>query len=159
VKVPLLAAVPPVVVTEIFPVVAAAGTLALISVSLTEITVLVAAAPKATLFACLSPVPTMSMRSPGAPLVGENDAIVGVTSKEIVLVALPRAVFTTSGPVGAPLGTTALTCVSLTVVVDVEGAPPNVIELTLAKPVPLIVTVAPCLPCAVNVVIVGPLAA
>ena len=68
-KLVLLVAVPPAVVTAIFPVTAPVGTVAVICVS--EFTVkVVATPPNVTFVACVTLTPVMVTGVPTAPLVG-----------------------------------------------------------------------------------------
>src|SRR5918995_578289 len=108
-------AVPPGVVTRIGPVVAVAGTVAVICVS--ELKTNVADTPlKVTEVAPVNPVPVMTTVVPTGPLVGLNDVIVGtgdgVTSKFVALAAVPSESVTSMGPSVAPAGTVAVICVS-----------------------------------------------
>jgi hypothetical protein len=106
VKFVALVAVPPGVVTLSGPVVAAAGTVAVIAVA--EVTVNKALVPlNRTRVAPLKFVPVIVTVAPTAPLVGEKLVIVGglTTVKLLALVAVPAAVVTLSGPVVAPAGT------------------------------------------------------
>src|SRR5207249_749874 len=94
VKLLLLVAVPPGVVTLSGPLVAPLGTVAAIEVE--EFTV--------------KPVPLIVTLVPTGPLVGVKLVIVGalaVTVKLLLLVAVPPGVVTLSGPLVAPLGTVA----------------------------------------------------
>jgi hypothetical protein len=113
VKVRLLVAVPPGVVTEIGPTVAPAGTIALIFVA--ELTVKVALTPlNLTEVAPVKRVPEMVMELPIRALAGEKEVIVGaagagtVTVNDAPLVAVPPAVVTEIGPVVAAEGTVAV---------------------------------------------------
>src|SRR6266545_93560 len=111
VKLVVLVAVPPGAVTEIRPVVAPAGTVAVILVE--ELTV-----KDAEVLLNLTPVtlvkfvPKMLTEVPTAPLVGENAVTLGapatVTVKFVELVAVPLGLVTVIGPVKAPEGTMAV---------------------------------------------------
>lgn len=105
-----LVAVPLAVVTVIFPVVAPAGTVAVILVA--EVTVNVAETPlNLTDEAPVKPVPVMVTFVPTDPLLGENEVIVGglgVTVKLLELVAVPPGFVTLIAPVSAPDGTVAV---------------------------------------------------
>jgi hypothetical protein len=59
-------------------------------------------------------VPVIVTNVPALPLVGEKPVIVGgwITTKLLVVVAVPPVVVTVIGPVVAPVGTTAFTCVA-----------------------------------------------
>src|SRR5712691_10478485 len=107
VKLPVLVAVPPGVVTLIVPVVAPAGTVAWIAVA--ELTTKLAPTPlKATAVAPVKFVPLIATLVPTAPLVGVNPVFVGglaTTVKLPVLVAVPPGVVTLIVPVVAPAGT------------------------------------------------------
>ena len=107
VKAAELVAVPFGVVTETGPVVAPAGTTALISPS--ELTVKLAATPlNFTEVVPVNPCPPMLTLEPTVPLPGLVPLIsgaVGVTVNESVLVAVPLEVVTEIGPLAAPLGT------------------------------------------------------
>jgi hypothetical protein len=71
-----------------------------------ETTVNVAAVPlKVTFVAPVKLVPVMVTAVPSVPLVGEKEAIWGVTMKLVELVAAPTVLVTLIGPVVAPAGT------------------------------------------------------
>jgi len=109
VKLLALVAVPPGVVTLIVPVVAPAGTVAVICVA--ELTVNVALVPlNFTAVAPVYAVPVTVTLAPTAPLLGEKLVIEGggITVKELALVPVPPAVVTLMVPVVAPLGTVAV---------------------------------------------------
>ena len=112
-----LVAVPAGVVTLIVPVVAPAGTVAVILVA--ELTrergrgAVELDGGRAVKFA-----PLMTTLVPTAPLVGVNPVIRGATVKLVALVAVPPGVVTVIGPVVAFAGTVAVICVLL---VDREG--------------------------------------
>jgi len=110
-KLDALTATPPGVVTEIGPVVAAGGTVALINV----IEGTVKTAGTALNFVEDAPArftPLMETRSPTELEEGENDVIAGtpgVTVKLVELVAVPAAATIWIVPVVAPIGTVAVT--------------------------------------------------
>src|SRR5207245_3741441 len=134
------------VVTLIVPVVAPAGTVAVIWVS--EFTVNVAVVPlNVTAVAPVKAVPVSVTLAPTAPLVGEKLVMVGggMTVKELALVAVPPAVVTLMIPVVAPLGTVAVICVS-EFTVKVAVVPLKLTAVAPVKAVPLIVTLAPTPP-------------
>jgi len=110
VKLVLLVAVPPGVVTLIRPVVAPLGTVAVIEAE--EPTVKLALAPlKRTAVAPAKFVPLIATVVPAGPLVGEKPEIEGglaATVKVPLLVAVPPGVVTLIRPVVAPLGTVAV---------------------------------------------------
>ena len=157
-----LVAVPPGVVTRIGPVVAVAGTVAVIRVA--EFTVNVADTPlKVTEVAPVNPVPVMTTLVPTGPLVGLNDVIVGAgwTVKFVELVAVPPGVVTRIGPVVAVAGTVAVICVSELKTNAADTLPGGVCllkvtELAPVNPVPVMTTVVPTGPLVgLNEVIVG----
>jgi hypothetical protein len=140
-----LVSVPEGVVTEIFPVVAPGGTVAVIFVS--ELTVNVAVVPlNFTAVAPENPVPLIVTEVPTGPLFGENEVIVGsaplVTVNCAVLVAKPSGVTTLIRPVVAPAGTTAVIFTSESTV-NVAGVPANFTLVAPVNPDPLIVTEVP----------------
>ena len=111
VKLVVLVTVPPAVVTEIFPVVAPVGTVAVIWVE--ELTVkLVAAIPfNLTAVAPVKFVPVMTTEVPTSPEAGVKLVIVGagiVTVKLVELAVVPPGVVTEIVPVVAPVGTVAV---------------------------------------------------
>lgn len=98
---------PPGPVTTIRPVVAPAGTVAVIWVD--EFTTKVAAAPSnRTEVAPVKSVPVITTEVPGRPNPGENDVIAGATAKSVALVAVPAELVTLIRPVVAVLGTVAV---------------------------------------------------
>ena len=104
-----LVAVPPAVVTVTGPLLAPAGTVAVIRVA--ELTLNGAATPlNATAVAPLKLVPVTVTDIPTPPLDGLNVVIVGAatTVKLVALVAVPPAVVTVTGPLLAPAGTDAV---------------------------------------------------
>ena len=144
-------------VTEIGPVVAPAGTVAVIRVF--EFTVNVALVPlKRTRFTPVKPTPVMTTEVPITPLVGLNDVIANappVTVKLVALVAVPPGVETLMGPVVAPAGTVAVMCV-FDATVNVAFVLLNVTADAPKKPVPVMSTEEPSGPLVgVNEVIVG----
>jgi hypothetical protein len=160
VKLAVLVAVPPGVVTLILPVVAPVGTVAVICVAeftvndvalvvLNFTTLVVKFAP---LIVPLKFVPVIVTDVPTGPKMGVNDVIVGagtgVTVKLVALVFCPAAVYTWIGPVVAPVGTTAVAPVVVAFVgvtrLEVLKRTPVTVELN----VPLIVTVEPTMPLA-----------
>ena len=140
-----LTAVPPGVVTVIGPLLAPAGTTALMLVA--DCTVKVAALPlKATAVAPVNPEPLMVTRVPAGPLLGENELIAGagavVTLKLLVLRVAPYGVATEIGPLPAPVGTDAVIWVSDTTA-KVAATPPNATEVAPVNAEPVIVTLVP----------------
>ena len=140
-----LVSVPEGVVTDIFPVVAPGGTVAVIFVS--ELTVNVVVVPlNFTAVAPENPAPLIVTEVPTGPLFGENEVIVGpaplVTVNCAVLVAKPSGVTTLIRPVVAPAGTTAVIFTSEPTV-NVAGVPANFTLVAPLNPDPLIVTEVP----------------
>jgi len=140
--------------TLIGPVVAPAGTVAVIF--LDELTTKVAAFPlKLTAVAPLKLIPLMETDLPTGPLVGEKLVITGAAVKDPALVAVPAGVCTVIEPVVAPDGTTAEIC-TLESTVNVPLVPLNFTDVAPVKLAPLIVTVIPAGPLVgENDVIVG----
>lgn len=162
VKLDELVAVPPAVVTVIAPVPAPAGTVAVICVE--ELTVNVALVPaKRTAVAPVKFVPVMTTEVPTGPLAGENDVMVGaagvVTSKLVVLLAVPAEFVTEMGPSVAPVGTVAVTWVA-EFTVNVAVVPLNLTAVAPVKFVPVMTTDVPTGPLVgANEVTVGALVA
>src|SRR3989441_3173369 len=146
VKLLALLAVPPGVVTLSGPLVAPAGTVAVIVVA--EPTVKLALVPlNRTAVAPLKLVPLIVTVVPTPPLVGEKLVIVGggMTVKLPALLAVPPAVVTLIGPLVAPLGTVAAIDVA-EFTVKLALVPLKATTVAPVKFVPLIVTVAPTPP-------------
>src|SRR5262249_13908548 len=123
VKLLVLFAIPPGVVTEIFPVVAPVGTVVVICVS--ELTVNVAAlVPNFTAVACCNPVPVITTEVPTGPLVGVKVVIVGTILNVWGETRLPLGSFTVITPVVAPVVGFAI-MKPLPVVVNVPAPVPN----------------------------------
>ncbi len=143
-KVALLVAVPAGVVTVMWPVVAAAGTVVTILVAVSD--AMVAAVPlNATLVAPDRFWPVMVTVVPGAPEVGLKLLIFGATVKVALLVAVPAGVVTVMWPVVAAAGTV------VTILVAVSDAMVAAVPLnaTLVAPDrfwPVMVTVVPGAP-------------
>jgi len=140
-------ATPPGVVTRTGPVVAPEGTVAMIEDPLNlneELTPL-----KVTEVAPVSAVPLIVTLAPIAPFVGEKLAIDGgapvVTLKVPLLIAVPPGVVIATGPVVAPGGTTAVTCVD-ELIVKPAATPLNFTPVAPRKLLPVIVTALPVLP-------------
>jgi hypothetical protein len=136
-------AVPAGLVTVMGPVVAPAGTVAVIWVLL--LTVKVAGTPlKRTLVVPVKFVPVMVTEVPTGPTVGEKSVMVGakVTTKSVLLVAVPAGLVTLMGPVVAPPGTVAVICVLL-LTVKAAAMPLKRTSVVPAKFVPVMVTEAP----------------
>jgi hypothetical protein len=126
-----LVAVPFAVTTVMRPVVAPAGTVAVIRVEL--FTVKLALTPsKRTADTSVKFVPLICTDVPGAPLVGVKEVIVGglaVTTKAELLVPVPRGVTTWIAPVSAVLGTTAVIRIGETTVKLLAATPANRTEV------------------------------
>jgi hypothetical protein len=141
VKVPAVA-VPVEVVTEIAPVVAEPGTWT--EIELSELESTLAEAPLNLTDAELRCEPLIVTVAPLAPLVGENDETVGgaKTVRVALDVTVPEGVVTEIGPLVAPAGTTAVSCVSEPWV-KVAAAPLNVTAVAPVRCAPVMSTVAP----------------
>ena len=155
-----LVAVPLGVVTEIRPVVAPEGTVALIRVAFCTVKVVAETPLKRTAVAPVKFVPLIWTEVPTGPLVGLNDVIVGapvpVTVKFVELVAVPLGVVTEIRPVVAPEGTVALIRVAFCTVKVVAETPLKRTAVAPVKFVPLIWTEVPTGPLVgLNDVIVG----
>lgn len=153
-KLVVLVPVPAGPVTRMGPVVAVAGTVAVICVA--EFTTKVDATPlKVTAVAPVKPVPVITTEVPDGPIVGENDVIPGDTAKSVALVAVPAVLITLILPVVAVFGTVAVILVA-ELTVNWAWIPLNVTAVMPVKPVPVMVTEVPTGPDAgVNDVIVG----
>lgn len=142
-----LTATPPGAVTEIGPVLAFAGTVAMIFMPLN---LKMALAPlNATCVAPFKLLPLMVTAVPAPPLAGVKPLIVGegleTTLKFDALVAVPPPVVTATGPLVAPVGTEVVIWLS-ELNVKLALVPLKVTALTPVNPVPLIVTVTPTPP-------------
>ena len=147
-----LTAVPPGVAMEIGPLVAVAGTLAVICVS--DSTVYEAGTSlNVTAEAPVKADPVIVTMVPIGPDAGTNDEIDGggtgggdcVTTKLASLVDDPPGVVTEIGPVVAPTGTVAVIWVSESTAYE-AGDPLNVTLDVRVKAAPVIVTTAPTAP-------------
>lgn len=107
VKLVVLVATPPGVVTLTLPVIAVSGTTASMAVSLTTVYDRDAAVPKSTCETSVSAVPVRRTVLPDTPLDGVNPLSVGTTLNALALSAEPSWVATLIAPVVAPAGTTA----------------------------------------------------
>jgi len=111
VKLLVLVAVPPGVVTEMGPVVAPVGTVKVIWEIAFTVKLLAMVPLNLTAETPVKLVPVRITAVPTAPLLGLKLVIVGattVTVKLVLLVAVPPGVVTEMGPVVAPLGTRAV---------------------------------------------------
>src|SRR6266480_1315455 len=156
VKLAALLAVPSEVVTLIGPLVAPAGTVAVIAVA--EPTVKLALVPlNSTALAPVKLVPLIVTLVPTGPLPGVKLVIVGglITVKLPALLAVPPGVVTLIGPLVAPAGTVVVIAVAeLTVKLALTLL--NSTAVAPLKLVPLIVTLVPTGPLpGVKLVIVG----
>lgn len=126
VKAEVLLPVPPGVVTEIVPVVAPTGTVAISEVDVTDEIDVEATPLKLTKVAPARLVPLIVMALPAKPLVGPNVVTVGngsVTTKAVGLYAVPVVVVTLILPVVAPVGMIAVSDVGLATTTDVHVKP------------------------------------
>jgi len=153
-KLVLLVPVPARVVTAIMPVVAPAGTVAVICVS--ELTVKFAAVPlKVTAVAPVKFRPVMTTDVPPVPWLGVKLETVGVTENCAVLVAVPPGLVTEIVLVEAPVGTVTVILVSETTVKAADTVP-NLTTVVPVKLVPVRVTTVPTGPLlGVKLVITG----
>jgi hypothetical protein len=101
VKLELLVAVPPCVVTAIGPVVAPAGTVALIDVLSVTVNVVAAFPLKLAVAAGPKPVPVTVTDVPTGPLVGEKPVTVGAATVTLELLAPVTAAPATDTPLPA----------------------------------------------------------
>src|SRR6266540_3388800 len=146
VKLVVLVAVPPRAVTEIRPVVAPAGTVAVILVE--ELTTKDAVTLlKRTTVAPVKFVPVIVTEVLTRPEVGENEVMVGAatTVNLVELVAVPFRLVTEIGPELAPGGTVAVICVDEFTVKDAEVLL-NLTPVTFVKFVPRMLTEVPAAP-------------
>ena len=159
VKAESLIAVPPEVITEIFPDVPVPTT-AVIVVADTTVNDVAAIPPKVTPVAPVKFVPVTVTEVPAGPLAGVKLEIVGsaaagVIVKAELLVAVPAGVITEIFP-DVPVPTTAVIVVADTTVNNVAAVPPNVTPVAPVKFVPVTVTAVPAGPLAgVKLEIVG----
>ena len=140
-----LVAVPPGVVTTILPLVAPAGTIAVICVS--DFTVNVATTLlKVTLLACFRPVPVIVTVVPTTPLAGVKLEETGVTLKTAGVDNVAEPVVTVTLPVSAADGTVARMKVVPVRVLVVAIVPPNFTTEVDLKPWPRMPTWVVSLP-------------
>ena len=118
VKLPVLVAVPPGVVTEICPELAPAGTVAVICSSEMTVSPVRSVPLSVTAVAHVKPVPPIVTSVPTGPEAGENPVIEGggITVKLPELVPVPPGASTDICPELAPSGTVAVICSSETTV-------------------------------------------
>ena len=150
VKLVLLVAVPPGVVTAIRPLVAPAGTAKVMVVALTTVKPVMATPFSVRTVAPVRFVPVRVTVVPTGPVAGVKPAMVGAGRKvkAVALVAVPPAVVTAMVPEAADAGTTKVMVVAFTTVKPVMATPFNVTAVAPVKLVPVMVTVAPLAPLA-----------
>jgi len=137
-------AVPPAVVTEIFPLVVPLATVAVICVAL--FTANVAALPlNATAVAPVKFVPVITTEVPTTPDAGAKLAIVGAatTVNALADVAEDAGLATVMGPLVVPAATVAVICVALFTVNPLAGVPLNATAVMPVRLVPVITTDVP----------------
>jgi len=137
-------AVPPAVVTEIFPLVVPLATVAVICVAL--FTANVAALPlNATAVAPVKFVPVITTEVPTTPDAGAKLAIVGAatTVNALADVAEDSGLATVMGPLVVPAATVAVICVALFTVNPLAGVPLNATAVMPVRLVPVITTDVP----------------
>jgi hypothetical protein len=145
VKLDALVPVPPGPVTVTVPVVAVAGTVAVICVPETIENVAVFVLN----FTAVTPVklrPVSVTEVPTGPLAGANEPIDGATLNVAALAAVPPGVVTEIVPLVAPTGTLVVICVSEVTVKPNTLVPLNPTAVAPVKPVPVIVTDTPTAP-------------
>jgi hypothetical protein len=142
-------------VTLIGPVVAPAGTVAVICVE--ELTVNAALVPlNVTDVVPVKFVPVITTLVPTGPDVGAKVVTRGPTAKLLTLVAVPPGAVIAMGPVVAPEGTEVVTFVD-ELIVNVALVPLKVNDVAPVKPLPLTMTLAPMAPIVgEKLVIAGP---
>ena len=144
VKTPDVTTFPIGVLTEIGPVVAPAGTVALITLSFTTVKVVTLVPLNLTFVAFVNHFPTTVTVLPTSPFFGAKLLIIGGSSVKLVAeTAVPIGVLTEIGPVVAPTGTMALITALFTTVNVVAFTPLNRTAVAPRKPLPTIITVVP----------------
>jgi hypothetical protein len=143
-----LGAGPPGAVTVITPVVAPAGTVAVILVLEFTVNVVAAVPLKLTAVLPVKPLPLIVTDVPTGPLAGENEVTVAAGATVNALVAVPPGVVTVKLPVVAPVGTVVLIWVSETALKVAVLLLKNLTEVVPAKLVPLMVIGSPMAPLA-----------
>jgi len=145
VKLLALVPVPPGVVTLMGPLVAPAGTVAVIEIA--EFTLKVALVPlNLTAVAPVKLVPVMLTDVPTGPLRGVKPVIVGpgaVTVKLAALAPVPPGVVTLMGPLVAPAGTVAVIEMAELTVKEDALVPLNLTAVAPVKFVPVMLTDVP----------------
>ena len=155
VKAVALVAVPPGVVTAIFPVTAPVGTVAVTCVSEFTVGAIASTPPKVTFVVCARLTPVMVTTVPTGPLGGVKLVICGVTRKITLLESVPEGVTTLTVPVVAPAGTVVVIKEAETTL-NVAAVPLNVTLVAPVSLVPRILTAAPTLPDVGSVFTNGP---
>ena len=158
VKLPVDPPVPQPPVTLRVPVVAPAGTVAVMLVADPMLKAVALVPLNFTAVAPVKPVPIIVTLVPTAPLAGVKLVMAGaaVGVKLLTLVAVPLGAVTLMGPAVAPAGTTAVMLVALSTVKLEALVPLNFTAVAPVKPVPVMVTVAPAQPLVgVKLLIVG----
>jgi hypothetical protein len=142
VKLDALVAVPSSVVTTMGPVIAPAGSVAVIVPELLTVNV-AALPPNETAVAPVKFVPVIVTPVPTAPIAGAKEVMAGVTVKRVVVTIAPLpGVVTVMGPVVAPAGTVVV-IVPEGLTVKVAATPLNETAVAPVKAVPVIVTPVP----------------
>ena len=144
-KFSLLTAVPATVVTEIVPLVAPAGTIAVIDDDEVALNVRAVVPLNVTLVVVARFVPLTVTLVPTLPEVGEKDVMVGggITVKGLTLRAVPPSVVTVIGPVVVPGATVAVIDVLDPAVNEAAATPLNDTAEALLRLVPVIATGVP----------------
>ena len=133
-------------VTDIGPLVAVLGTVALIELRDVIVKDDTSTPPNFTEVVPIKPLPLIYTCVPGVPEVGVKDVIFGRTVKLVALDAVPDGVVTDILPVNAVADTVAVIEVSESTEKDEAACPLNFTEVAPVKPLPLIVTVVPVVP-------------
>ena len=136
VKAAVLVTVPLGVVMVISPVVVPGGTVAVSLVADFTLTVVLGTPLKVTLVAPVRPLPVMVTKVVMGPLVGVKLVILGSTTKEVALVAVPPGVVTEMAPVEAAAGNLVVIWVSELTVKVVAATPLNLTAVAPVKPEP-----------------------
>ena len=149
VKLPADMAVPPGVVTVIFPLVAPLATTAVICVALFTAKLEAAVPLMATAVAPVKLLPVITMELPADPLPGLKLEIAGAATvilKFVLDVVVPAGVVTAMTPVVVPLAIVAVICVALFTVKLAAALPLKVTAVAPVKSVPVITTETPTAP-------------
>src|SRR5438445_137737 len=142
----VLVAVPACVVTDIGPLVAVTGTVALMEFRDVIVKEDASTPLNFTEVVPIKPLPLIYICVPGVPEVGVNDVIIGRTVKLVALDAVPDGVVTDTLPVNAVADTVAVIEVSESTEKVEAACPLNFTEVAPVRPLPLIVTVVPVVP-------------